>query len=422
MKSRKSRVRGMAVVMVMVALALSACGSSTKSEASGSASPGTSSEPSGSPIDLGTVTALSGVFSDTAAPSYYGLVAWVRYTNAHGGIGGHPVELHVSDDKSDLTAEAAGFQTLYAQYKPVAFVGVGTFDMTADVKFMASKSIPVVGGNLGEAVWNQSPVLFPEGTSWVSQIFASAAITPANAKRFGEMYCEEAAGCTQQYTVLFSDGMAKVAGVNPVYHAEISLTAPNYTAECLAAKQANVQTLVIGTDGATFVRIAQDCTAQGYHPVYVVSGLVVTNAMATMPALSGTLAVFPDFVWTNGEGASLQEYQDAMATYEPGKNAGSAPEGWASGTIFGDAATEVLQAGKPLNSANLMTVLGGIKDDTFGAFTPPLTFGAGAPSPVGVCYFPAEIKSGAWMATSGAAPVCGAPSAQSGLQAINEKL
>ena len=78
-------------------------------------------------------------------------------------------------------------------------------------------------------------------------------------------------------------------GLPVVYNAEISGTAPNYTAQCVAADQKGVKSVFIGDASAIIVRVATDCTRQGYTPIYLqeMGGWGLNEA--TAPGLKNTL-------------------------------------------------------------------------------------------------------------------------------------
>ena len=61
----------------------------------------------------------------------------------------------------------------------------------------------------------------------------------------------------------------------------VSATAPNYTAQCLAAQQAHVTALAIFDTVPPMERLAQDCAKQGYDPIYVIEGGSFTTALTS---------------------------------------------------------------------------------------------------------------------------------------------
>jgi branched-chain amino acid transport system substrate-binding protein len=79
---------------------------------------------------------------------------------------------------------------------------------------------------------------------------------------------------------------------------------------------------------------------------------------------------------------------------------------WVSGLLFQEAAKKS-NAGKsgPITSAEIVSGLHQISNDTLGGMAPPLTFKAGQPNPVH-CWFWVSIENHKFTAPSGATPVC----------------
>jgi branched-chain amino acid transport system substrate-binding protein len=73
------------------------------------------------------------------------------------------------------------------------------------------------------------------------------------------------------------------------YSGQIAMTAPNYTAQCVAAQQANVSGFALFDNGTTVVRAAADCLRQNYEPVYLVEGQGFTNIYMTEPGIKDNL-------------------------------------------------------------------------------------------------------------------------------------
>src|SRR5256885_11717140 len=128
----------------------------------------------------------------------------------------------------------------------VAFVdNFAPFTIQAGVKYLEDKRVPVIGGDCAEYVWNQSPMLFPQCPSYVSSIWGITRVGAVygKGKKFGAIICSEAAACTNTKQEWFHNGLAKKAGVDPVFEADVSIGQPDFTAECLDASRAGVQIL-----------------------------------------------------------------------------------------------------------------------------------------------------------------------------------
>ena len=54
------------------------------------------------PVKIGVALSQTGNLADSAAPYFKGLDLWREQANARGGLGGHPIEFVVYDDRSPL--------------------------------------------------------------------------------------------------------------------------------------------------------------------------------------------------------------------------------------------------------------------------------------------------------------------------------
>ena len=222
------------------------------------------------------------------------------------------MQLYGADTKGDPTAEANAFQTLAAQYHPVASWEWVHVPMGGDLPTGEKTGIPVVGGQTGDTTWYQSPLLYPPGGSFVTQYYGMVQGAPADAKKIGQLYCSNASGCIAQNKILNTPGVVSGAGGQLAFSREITQDGPNYTAVCLAAKQAGVKTMIVGSDGNTLISIANDCADQGYKPVYVYTGLVTSNQMLSVPSLEGsfsTLQHVPAHRVRSGDGCLSGRYE-----------------------------------------------------------------------------------------------------------------
>src|ERR1700726_2166294 len=53
------------------------------------------------PVKIGVALSQTGNLADSAGPYFKGLDLWREQVNARGGLGGHPIEFVVYDDRSD---------------------------------------------------------------------------------------------------------------------------------------------------------------------------------------------------------------------------------------------------------------------------------------------------------------------------------
>src|ERR1700675_347400 len=64
------------------------------------------------PVKIGVALSQTGNLADSAAPYFKGLDLWREEANAPGGLGGHPIEFVVYDDRSDPGTAARLYERL----------------------------------------------------------------------------------------------------------------------------------------------------------------------------------------------------------------------------------------------------------------------------------------------------------------------
>jgi branched-chain amino acid transport system substrate-binding protein len=343
---------------------------------------------------LGNVGTYSGLIGAIFSGGQQSLQAWAAYTNAHGGLNGHPVHIYSEDDGGDPSANLTDVQQEVTQDHVIAFVGnLVPLTASASVSYLQQQNIPVIGGDSSSAQWWQSPMLFPQA-SYIGgesdQSIRSA--VAAGYTKIGILYCIEDPTCAAGYNALVQQGGAKAAGANPVYSASYSLTQPDFTAQCLAAQQAGATMIYFAGDGDSLVRLARDCSAQAYKPIYDADSIGVTASVQADSLLNGLLSTQSNFPWTDSYTPAQAAYQSAMKTYAPSV-AGSATTAaeWAAG-MLAVAADQYL--GATPTSAEFLQGLWAIKNNNLGGLAPPLTFNAhGLPTP-SQCYFQMILKNG----------------------------
>ncbi len=85
-----------------------------------------------------------------------------------------------------------------------------------------------------------------------------------DANKIAVLYCTEYSQCSQ--AVPYYTSIGKKYGDTVVYSAAASQSAPNYVAQCLAAKAAGAESLFPATASDVAVRVVKDCAKQGYTP------------------------------------------------------------------------------------------------------------------------------------------------------------
>jgi branched-chain amino acid transport system substrate-binding protein len=404
------------------ALGVAACSSSSKPAAttptsasqstSGSqttSAPTGSAQPTGAPIKVGLICDCTGPLGSTATDEVDVYKAFIDATNAAGGIEGHPIQLSMQDDQSNPANAQQDVQTLIQSDHVIALVDMTNLDETW-ASYAKTAGVPVIGGDVSTTPMMTNSDFYPEGQT-ENALFPSIidAAKGAGASNLALFYCAEAVQCHEGIAPLVAVG--KQLGLPVSFTAEVAVTAPNYTAQCLAAEQAHITGLFIADVANVIDRAASDCNQQGYKPTYVIDGLSLEDGQTTSPGLeAGMVAPSANLPFYATTTSAVQAMDAALNKYYPGiQSTGSifteiAAEAWPSGLLLEDAA-KAGNIGATPTSAELVAGLAALKGDTLDGWAPPLTFASGQPHTVN-CWFTAGIKSGQWVLPDGTQTTC----------------
>jgi branched-chain amino acid transport system substrate-binding protein len=406
-KARRTALLRASALSVGVAALAAACSSGSSGNNAGGSSPSAAVSTSavaasGSDLVVGTIGNFSG---PSGQPEHLaGLQAWVDSVNANGGIKGRQIKLIVEDDQGDATKSQAEIRQLIQVDHVLAIVSPeagGTESGWAS--YVAQHHVAVVGGQADTPVWFTNPSFFPSGATVLTSLEMQAyAVKAAGKASFGAVYCAEVAACKQ--TVPALQGYAKAFHLTMSTSAAIAVAAPSYTAQCLAAKQAGAQALIIDASYAAGSRFAPACAQQGYSPMYVIPSGAFDNRYLQLSPVNGAYVPTTNALWFSSTPA-VNQFKQAMAKYEASTALGPNPvSGWTGGVLFGAAAASL--AAKP-TAADVFTALYSLpKNDTLNGLAPPLTFHKGAPASQVSCFFLAQISGGKLTAPRGTAPIC----------------
>ena len=376
--------------------------------AAASAAGGSSTAVSHSTINLGNVGTYSGVIGAVFSGAQQTIGVWQAYVNAHGGLNGHPVHVYIEDDGGDPSTSESDVEQEVTQDHVIAFVGnLVPLTASASVSYLQQQNIPVIGGDASSATWWQSPVMFPQGGSDLGDDQAIFTIKGAAARgdtKMGVMYCVEDPTCSDGIQSLIQSGGGQAAGVTTVYSSSFSITQPDFTANCLDAKQAGANFIYFAGDGDSLERMANDCAEQGYKPLFVGDSIAITANLASDPNLNGLLAGQTDFPWVDSYTPAQATYQQAVKAYDPSlaSSATTAAE-WTAG-MLAVAASSALTATP--TSAEFFQGLWGIKNNNLGGLAPPLTFTQGQPATPSNCYFMMTLNNGQFQDLNNGTTTC----------------
>ncbi|MGP0032695.1 MAG: ABC transporter substrate-binding protein [Acidimicrobiales bacterium] len=355
---------------------------------------GTAGAATGSTINLGNVGTYSGLIGAIFTGAQQTLDVWQAYVNAHGGLNGHPVHIYSEDDGGDPSTSQTEVEQEVTQDHVIAFVGnLVPLTVSASVSYLQQQDIPVIGGDSSSVEWWQSPVLFPQGGALTHEGDLTIQTAVAEGKtKLAYLYCIEDTTCTTGYQDAIVDGGAQADGADPVYSASYSLTQPDFTSECLAAQQAGANVLFFAGDGDSLVRMASDCAAQNYDPLYLADSIAVTASVQADSQLNGLISTQSDFPWVDADTPAQATYQQAMKTYDPSLpgSATTAAE-WAAGMLAVAADQDL---GATPTSAQFLQGLWSIKNNNLGGLAPPLTFTQNADATPSNCYWEMILQNG----------------------------
>ncbi|MGX7679254.1 ABC transporter substrate-binding protein [Jatrophihabitans sp. DSM 45814] len=385
-------------------LLLAGCSSSDSSASGAAASSGPAL--TASTIEIGTVGTFSGVAGDANKnmPALY--ASWAKWVNNGGGLNGHPVKFDVVDDHNDAATAQSAVKDLVENKHVVAIVGAAEAGLESTwASYVESKNIPVVGGYSYTPLWTTSPMFFPSTATLTTAVFSGAFMTKSEGKStYGVVNCTEVAACAA--AIDFHKAAAAAAGMKFGYGATASATAPNYTSNCLAAKNAGVDALSLAIEGGGSVRMASDCKRQGYTPEYIFNATSVTPDVLASPNVDGAavpLTTFPAFV---DDSATADFHTVADQAKISDKNLGPAEAtAWVSAQLF---ATIMRPAPATVTNQTVLDALYTVKDQTVGGLTGPLTFSKTVANNARAvnCYYEAKISDHKLVAPQGLKASC----------------
>ena len=381
-------------------------GSTSQGGAVGGSGP-TAARPAGplAPILLGNVGTYSGPAGSSTDGTDTMVQVWAQWTNAHGGIAGHPVQVFTADDGGDPQRSLSLVRDMVENKHVIAFMAnMVPFTLQAQLPYLHQHNIPLIGGDNVTPPWTADSLAFPLGTTFGEAIFGDYKIAhQRNLTKLGILYCIETSACTivHDYTV---NGGASRAGEDLVYQSQVTITQPDYTAQCLGAQSAGVQVLFLALEANSIMRVAASCTRQNYHPIYIATSVQTTHDLEGNPDVEGFFATAQDFPYMVGNTPATAQFQQAVQQFAPSlRLSGGTAMAWASGQMVAKVAAHI---GAQPTSQDLLNGLWAIHNETLDGLTPPLTYLKNQPAPPVNCYFFIEMKGGKWSAPSGDTYTC----------------
>ena len=294
----------------------------------------------GTTIALGDLCSCTGPLASTEDLTTPVAQAWVSWVNSHGGLNGHPVQLFFVDDLTNPGDSITDTEKLIDNDHVAAIFDNSEVD-SAWLSQAVSAGVPVIGG-VNSDLGFTSPDIFPPGATLNYGIAdEDLPAVKAGIKSEAILYCVEAAACAN--TTHTAGTIGARDGIKVIYTVGISYSAPTFAAQCLAAKQSGAQSLETADAAAIVQKVADNCAAQGWHPVEVTNTSELANPDATDPNFATMTASSNNIPWFVHD-AATKDFYAALDKYPPSvqTNPNFGEEvifQWANGVLVQDAIT-----------------------------------------------------------------------------------
>ena len=344
----------------------------------------------GSPVTVAIVGTFSGPVGTLVKDTTTGARIWAAYANAHGGVNGHKVNLVIGDDGGDPARYNSLVQQFVEQDHAIAFLYT-TLGLApnGNNRYLDSKKIFTFGteGGLDNA-YNDPYELtaVPSGHTYAeAMIYAFSKVAKQKGTlKLAEYACSDFSLCDNFDAEWSNPKTLKATGFTLVDRGRPSLTQPDFTTQCINARNAGATAIISGLDAASLRRFAGDCARQNYRPLMGSADVVVTSAIADDPNMEGFVIGGKLASFKADSEPGIKRLAQALAQYAPGvKATGGIAYGWLLGTFFAHAEKSL-----PANptAADVGNGVYALKGDDLDGMTYPLTFTRGQPSPNKLCY------------------------------------
>ncbi|HZO35798.1 MAG TPA: ABC transporter substrate-binding protein [Solirubrobacteraceae bacterium] len=355
----------------------------------------------GPAIKIGAICTCSGPLESGIKAAKTLDEAWVKWTNANGGINGRPVKLTILDDAGDATKAAAAARQLVQQVKPVAIVGNYSLQTDAWIAIAQEAGVPVIGGGGQSRAEFSNPDFFGTGSSSFPGLYrAILSAKQDGKKKLAILYCAEAPICAS-FPRVISAFANRIGRITVGASSRIAASQPSFAANCLAGKNSGADASFISTSSAVVVRVLQECRQQGWVPTMIGGNGTIGINQSKQIGKSDVLITTPSLGVTDKTTAGGKLLHSILAKYAPSLTKGDlyteaigAP--FAGLQLFATVAKNVKL--KPTStSADVKRGLYALKGETVGGLTGPLTYTRGQPTMV-ACSFVSTYKDGTWKA------------------------
>jgi branched-chain amino acid transport system substrate-binding protein len=343
--------------------------------------------------------------------------AWEKWTNAHGGVNGHPVNIITKDDGGIPANGIAAAQSLISNPNVMAIVSPASNTSNAWYSLAAKAQVPVIGGTVWSNAYQTESTWFPTGTTQGGYGKAVLyAMRKLGKTKLAVVVCVEAPACATygaEFKSAATTFASQLGGATVVYYAAVSSSAPNYTSTCLAAKQAGADAMLVGDGASVGLKVFTDCASQGYKPLILATSGAYDPTWQNNPVTDGAQFVNTAFPFWADNLTSQQDFQNALKQYAPGvlssqSYLSNASVVWSS-FQFWAAAMEHANLGNNPTRADVTQALRSLPAGfSVAGITTPVTYntsGSGG-NPEIYCYFGGTIANGKFATVNGGNSEC----------------
>ncbi len=384
---------GVVLVMALLALMLAACGGGQPAapaggdeptaEAGGEQQGGETTEASGEPIKVGAIFDQTGPTADVGNPYSQGIVAFVAWKNANGGINGRPIEM-ISSDYSYQVPRAEELYTQYVtQDQVVVFSGWGTGDTEALKGKISQDQIPFISASLSANLADpaETPYNFLVGTTYSDQLIIAqewaledwAAKGSSDAPKFAYMINDSPFG---QSPVPDGTAHAEANGVEAPLEVPMPRGATDLTAQLTQIQDSGSNYVFFQNVSSPVALALQNAQALGMEDVQFVcmnwcaNELLISLAGEAAESVVGAIPFDP----VGSEGAAEALDYATANNIDIGGNAGPYVQGWWAMAILMEGVQRTLDNGEELTGENIKASLETLSGFDTKGVTAPVSF------------------------------------------------
>ncbi|MGQ0845750.1 MAG: ABC transporter substrate-binding protein [Sporichthyaceae bacterium] len=362
-------------------------------------------------IKLGAVGTFSGPVGGLVKDTITGIRAWGQAVNASGGVNGHPVQILVGDDGGD----PARFNSILQQFVEkegviaLLYTTLG-FAPNGNNKYLDSKKIFTFSTEGGLETSYGNPYVLtatPAGLTNADSMmlsFGKGVGAAGKNMKIATFACSDFGLCDNFDKRWSTPEVLKTAGFQQVVRGRPSLTQPDYTTQCLAAKQAGAEAILMALDGAAIRRLAGDCARQNYRPKLGTADLVVTGDLPGDKNVDGLFIGTKMAPFSDTRIQGVKEAHAAFGRFAPGqKITGGMTNGWIIGEFFAQAGKNLPDKPTPADVADGIYA---IENNNLKGMTYPITMTKGQPVARQLCYGVAVIEGDGFGVAPGPSLYC----------------